>query len=74
MAEELSKIIKSADAHVNIDFADRPKQHSTELGSEIHDKFQSILEYAHADTIRTTWSVRDHNKALKVLKGRSAVG
>lgn len=58
LAEELSKIIKSADAHVNIDFADRPKQHSTELGSEIHDKFQSILRYAHADYDKNRVSIR----------------
>jgi len=43
LAEELSKIIASADAHVNIDFADRPKQRATELGNEIHEEFQSII-------------------------------
>lgn len=29
LAEELSKIIASADANANIDFADRPKQHAS---------------------------------------------
>ena len=58
LAEELSKIITSADAHVNIDFADRPKQHASELGNEIHDGFQSILRYAHADYDKKRVSIR----------------
>ena len=58
LAEELSKIIASADAHVNIDFADRPKQHATELGNEIHEEFQSIIRYAHADYDKKRVSIR----------------
>lgn len=58
LTEELSKIIASADAHVNIDFADRPKQHATELGNEIHEEFQSIIRYAHADYDKKRVSIR----------------
>ncbi|HLG36814.1 MAG TPA: IS66 family transposase, partial [Nitrososphaera sp.] len=58
LAEELSKIIASADAHINIDFADRPKQYATELGNEIHEEFQSIIRYAHADYDKKRVSIR----------------
>lgn len=73
LAEELSKIIKSADAHVNIDFADRPKQHSTELGNEIHDKFQSILKYAHADYDKNRVSIRPQ-QSTKGTEGKKRGG
>lgn len=58
LAEELSKIIASADAHVNIDFADQPKQHATELGNHIHEEFQSIIKYAHADYDKKRVNIR----------------
>lgn len=58
LLEELSKIIASADAHQNIDFADRPKQHATELGHQIHEEFQSIIRYAHADYDKKRVSIR----------------
>ncbi len=58
LAEELSKIIASADEHVNIDFADQPKQHAPELGHQIHEEFQSILRYAHADYDKKRVSIR----------------
>jgi hypothetical protein len=64
LAEELSKIIASADAHVNIDFADRPKQHATELGNEIHQEFQSILRYAHADYDKKRVSIRPQQSTI----------
>lgn len=58
LLEELSKIIASADAHKNIDFADQPKQHATELGHQIHEEFQSIIRYAHADYDKKRVSIR----------------
>ena len=58
LLEELAKIIASADAHRDIDFADRPKQHATELGHQIHEEFQSILRYAHADYDKKRVSIR----------------
>lgn len=58
LLEELSKIIASADAHTNIDFADQPKQHATELGHQIHKGLQSIIGYAHADYDKKRVSIR----------------
>jgi hypothetical protein len=62
LLEELSRIISSADTHKNIDFADHPKQHATELGHQIHKGLQSIIEYAHADYDKKRVSIRsEHN-------------
>ena len=58
LTEELSKIIANADAHVNIDFVDRPKQHATELGNEIHGELQNIIRYAHADYVKKRVRIR----------------
>jgi hypothetical protein len=61
----LSKIIASADTHVNIDFADRPKQHATELGNEIHEEFQSIIRYAHANYDKKRVSIRSQKSTTE---------
>ncbi|UJS22002.1 MAG: IS66 family transposase [Candidatus Brocadia sp.] len=58
LAEELSKIIASANAHMSIDFADRPKQYASELGNKIHEEFQSIIRYAHANYGNKRVSIR----------------
>ena len=58
LTEALSKIIANANTHVNIDFAARPKQHTTELGHQIHEEFQSIIRYAHADYDKKRVSIR----------------
>ncbi|MCX6141694.1 MAG: TM0106 family RecB-like putative nuclease [Ignavibacteriales bacterium] len=74
LAEELSKIIASADTHVNIDFADRPKQHATELGNEIHEKLQSIIRYAHADYDKKRVSIRPQQSTTETeRKNRGGV-
>jgi len=49
LLEELSRIAASAKEHRDIEFADRPRQHATELSHGIHEEFQDILRYAHAD-------------------------
>ncbi len=66
LLEELSKIIASADAHKNIDFADRPKQHATELGHQIHEEFQSIIRYAHADYEKKRVSIRPQQSTTEI--------
>lgn len=49
LTERLSKIRETADAQEDVDFADRPKQNTTERGSEIHNEFEQILRSAHTD-------------------------
>ena len=74
LSEELSKIIASADAHMNIDFADQPKQHATELGHQIHKEFQSIIGYAHADYDKKRVSIRPQQSTTETegkKKGRT---
>ena len=49
LTEELSKITETADSKWNVDFADRPKKHSTVIGSQIHKDLEMLLRSAHAD-------------------------
>ena len=49
LTEQLSKIKDKADSDIAIDFADRPKQNTTEIGGEIHEELEQILRSAHAD-------------------------
>src|SRR5882672_10514286 len=46
---ELSKIALSADILSEVDFADKRKQPTTEVGEEIHSQFGTILKFAHFD-------------------------
>jgi hypothetical protein len=74
LLEELSRIIASADAHTNIDFADRPKQHATELGHQLHQGLQSIVRYAHADYDKKRVSIRpQQNTAETEAKKKGAL-
>ena len=49
LTDQLSKIKDAAQSDINIDFADKPKQNSTDIGCEIHGELEHILESAHAD-------------------------
>jgi len=49
LTNELSKILKTADSKWNIDFADQPKKHATNIGKQIHDDLEKILQSAHVD-------------------------
>jgi predicted RecB family nuclease len=46
LVEQLVKIRENIDSEPAIDFAHRPKQNATELGSKIHRQFERILKYA----------------------------
>lgn len=58
LTDELSKIKHSADILSEVDFADQPKRYATEVGTELHDQFQTILEFAHADYDKKKISLR----------------
>ncbi|SNQ61207.1 TM0106 family RecB-like putative nuclease [Candidatus Methanoperedens nitratireducens] len=58
LTERLSEISETADSQANIDFADQPKQNTTERGGEIHRKFEEILRNAHADYNRNRISIQ----------------
>jgi hypothetical protein len=79
LTEELSKIIASAESHAGVDFADRPKQNATEIGNQIHEEFNHIIRYAHADYNKKRVSIRPQTgttgterKGPGALKGHQA--
>lgn len=49
LADEYCKIITNSELQSNIDFANQPKKESTETGKKIHNQFDTILKFAHAD-------------------------
>jgi len=58
LTEYITKIRKSADLQENIDFADKPKQNTTERGSEIHRELEYILRTSYADYQRNRIGIR----------------
>ena len=46
---ELTKMKDSANTLSEIDFADRPKQQTTDVGDEIHYEFREMLHFAYSD-------------------------
>ncbi len=49
LTDELSQIQRSADILSQVDFANQPKQHATEVGEQVHSQFEAILKFAHVD-------------------------
>jgi hypothetical protein len=47
LTEELLKLRLESKTRTNVDFADTPKQHATERGTEIHRNFEELLRSAH---------------------------
>jgi predicted RecB family nuclease len=56
--DELLRIKESAGSNVRVDFADRPKQFASEVGSQVHERFEAILQSAHADYQKSHIRVR----------------
>ena len=77
LTKELSTIVETADSRWNIDFADQPKKHATNIGSQIHEELEKILKYAHADYDKKkiifqkeTETKEENEKTISPLKGR----
>jgi len=49
LVDELSNIKESAQTLSHVDFADQPKRQTTPSGEEIHNQFETLLEFAHAN-------------------------
>ena len=47
LADKIREIAEKAELQSNIDFIDNPKKRTDDIGSEIHDQFQTILKFAH---------------------------
>ena len=49
LTDELTKIKEQAASLPYIDFAHNPKQHITDIAAQLHNQFDSILKFSHAD-------------------------
>jgi predicted RecB family nuclease len=58
LTDKLAEIKNSADTLSEVDFIHQQKQLTTEVGSELHDKFDTILKIAHADYDKNKISLR----------------
>ena len=61
LTDKISEIINNADSNADIDFADSPKQASTELSNQIHNQLETILKFAHDDYIKKKISLHQNN-------------
>ena len=62
LTNELSKIETSADILTEVDFADKPKQNTTEKGKLVHSQFETILKFAHANYEKRKIKFRQRNE------------
>jgi predicted RecB family nuclease len=58
LTDKLAEIKDSADTLFEVDFTHQPKQLATEIGNELHYKFDTILKIAHADYNKNKISLR----------------
>lgn len=79
LTKQLSKISESANTQEDVDFANQPKQNTTERGSEIHREFEQILRNAHSDYKKNRITIRPkkskesvQNKKRGAPKGHQA--
>lgn len=49
LVDELSNIKESAQTLSHVDFIDQPKSQTTPSGEEVHNQFETMLEFAHAN-------------------------
>ena len=64
LVNELSKVQLSADTLSEVDFSDKQKYLGTESSKEIHNQFDSILKFAHADYDKNKIRFQQENKSI----------
>jgi len=69
LTDRLSEIKDSADTLSEVDFADQPKQVANEVGTELHNQFDTILKFAHADYDKKKISLRQ-GKTINEVKAK----
>ena len=62
LTDKLSEIENFADTLSDVDFVDQPKKLAAEVGIEIHNQFETILQLAHADYDKKKISLRRSDK------------
>jgi predicted RecB family nuclease len=70
LTDKLAEIKDSADILSDVDFTHQPKQLATEIGSELHDKFDTILKIAHADYDKNKISLRQDKTGSDEVKAK----
>ena len=68
MVDELSEIGNSANTLSDIDFIYRPKRHTTKPGEQIHNQFETILKFAHANYDKRKISFRKDEEESAIVK------
>ncbi len=73
LADEFCKILRNSELQSNIDFANQPKKESTQIGKKIHNQFETILKFAHADYDKKKISIcKDNAQGNSPSKKRGA--
>jgi hypothetical protein len=70
LADTVSRIIASAESDHDIEFADKPKQNSTEQGVQLHEEFDNIIRSAHADYAKGRVTIRPSEICAEGREGR----
>lgn len=73
LTKELIKIAEAADSKWNVDFADNPKKHATNIGKIIHQDLEKILQSAHADYDKNKISLKQSNDEITEEQGRKKI-
>jgi len=67
LTKELSEIIEAADSKCNVDYADQPKKHATEVGRQIHEELEQTLQFAHVDYDKNKIAL-EHRKQNEIVE------
>jgi predicted RecB family nuclease len=70
LTKELIQVAETADLKWNVDFADNPKKHATNIGKIIHQDLEQILQSAHADYDKNKISLKQSNDEINEERGR----
>ncbi len=65
LVTELRNIGQAAATRSDVDYADAPKQNTTDRGKDIHDTLESILKSAHAEYRKNRISIRPSEEGVE---------
>ncbi len=68
LTDYLTKIKETADSQENIDFANKPKQNTTERGDKVHRELEHILKTAHANYHQNRISIQSKEKFDEIVE------
>ena len=74
LADEISNIKDSANILSTIDFVSEPKRHATEAGKQVHNQFESILRFAHANYDQKKIKFRQSDEENPAVIDKPTVG